>query len=152
MNNRLTEKFWGSIKYMLFFLISMLGLYVVLVKYLIRIPESNIELLETISRSEEILEKEVESAERLETIALQIKKEVDYKIYNVQQIYEIQKDINHLGELYRRENNNSRFTFAIISGNVLQILLNTKKESSSLDRNQKLIENNLKECRANISI
>ncbi|MEM6816418.1 MAG: type VI secretion system TssO, partial [Bacteroidota bacterium] len=118
--------------------------------YLIRIPDSNIELLEIITRSEELLDSERAYALRIEKVAARIKKE-DFSIHNVQRIDEIQKDIDQIGKFYKANNNNSRFTFALIANNVLQILFNSKRESSSLDRNQVLIDTNLKECKANIN-
>ncbi|MEM8940062.1 MAG: type VI secretion system TssO [Bacteroidota bacterium] len=147
---KLTEKFWRNVKYTLLLQISILLLYIILVKYLIRIPDSNIELLEIITRSEELLDSERAYALRIEKVAARIKKE-DFSIHNVQRIDEIQKDIDQIGKFYKANNNNSRFTFALIANNVLQILFNSKRESSSLDRNQVLIDTNLKECKANIN-
>lgn len=147
---KLTEKFWRNVKYALLLQISILLLYIILVKYLIRIPDSNIELLEIITRSEELLDSERAYALRIEEVAARIKEE-DFSIHSVQRIDEIQKDIDQIGKFYKTNNNNSRFTFALIANNVLQILFNSKRESSSLDRNQVLIDTNLKECKANIN-
>lgn len=146
----LSELFWRKVKYILLFLLSVVLLYIVSIKYVFVIPHAdNAELLESIRGYEGVLEEQHKNKEIITKIFEEIK-EMEFDIHQVQAQDEVNKRIIEVRRLYKDNDMSSKFKFGLISADLLMIYFNTKQEHSSLVKNKTIIEGNLMECKANI--
>ncbi|MCH2225686.1 MAG: type VI secretion system transmembrane protein TssO [Crocinitomicaceae bacterium] len=146
----LSELFWRKVKYVLLFLLSIVLLYIVSVRYVFVIPHAdNAELLNSIKSYEDILDKQHENKEVITKIFVSID-EMEFDIHQVQAQDEVNKRIAEVRRLYKDNDMSSKFKFGLISADLLMIYFNTKQEHSSLVNNKTIIEGNLMECKANI--
>lgn len=144
------EVFWRKIKYVLLFTLSILIVYILQTKFILKVPVmDNTELLEAINNYETIIEQQAEYAERVKSIHEEIKA-MDFDIHQVQKKDEINKKIFNIRSVYKENKMNSKYFFGIQSANILQIYFDTREEHSSMLKNKKIILDNLKECKANI--
>ncbi len=146
----LNEDFWKKVKYILLFILSSCVLFIVLTKFMFHVPTvQSGDLLELINKSEDILEQQEGYVLKIkglqETIDL-----LDFDIHQVQRLDEIERDIYELEGIYRKNNANNKYLFGIQSSKILKIYFDSKEELSSLKRNNRTIEKNLEECKANI--
>ncbi|WP_271783472.1 type VI secretion system TssO [Aquimarina algiphila] len=146
----LSEVFWRKIKYVLLFTLSIVLLYILQTKFILKIPAmDNTELLEAIDGYETIIERQAEYAVQVKNIHEEITA-MEFDIHQVQKQDEINKKIFSIRSVYKENKMNSKYFFGIQSANILQIYFDTREEHSSLIKNKKIILDNLKECKANI--
>ncbi len=146
----LSEVFWRKIKFVLLFTLSIVLLYILQTKFILKIPVmDNTELLEAIDSYETIIERQTEYAAQVKSIHEEITA-MEFDIHQVQKQDEINKKIFRIRSVYKENKMNSKYFFGIQSANILQIYFDTREEHSSLLKNKKVILDNLKECKANI--
>lgn len=149
ITDSLGEFFWKKVKFVLLFLLAGTLLYIVSVRYIFVIPNSdNAELLTSIRGYEEVLDEQGESVEQIKKIFEQIK-DMEFDIHQVQVQDEVTKRISQIRRLYKDNELSSKFKFSIISADLMVLYFNTKQEHSSLKKNKVAIEENLMECKAN---
>ncbi len=146
----LSEVFWRKVKYVLLFTLSIILMYILQTKFILKVPiMDNTELLEAINNYEAIIEKQTEYASRVKNIHEEIKT-MEFDIHQVQKKDEINKKIFNVRSVFKENKMNSKYFFGIQSANILQIYFDTREEHSSMLKNKKIILDNLKECKANI--
>ncbi len=148
--DNLSEVFWRKIKYVLLFTLSVILIYIIQTKFMLKIPVvDNNELLDAIQDYEVIIDKQKDYAVKIKEIQEEITA-MEFDIHQVQKQDEINKKIFGIRSVYKDNKMNSKYMFGIQSANILQIYFNTREEHSSLLRNKKVIVDNLNECKANI--
>ncbi|WP_459211968.1 type VI secretion system TssO [Aquimarina rhabdastrellae] len=148
--DNLSEVFWRKIKYVLLFTLSVILIYIIQTKFMLKIPVvDNNELLDAIQDYEVIIDKQKDYAVKIKEIHEEITA-MEFDIHQVQKQDEINKKIFGIRSVYKDNKMNSKYMFGIQSANILQIYFNTREEHSSLLRNKKVIVDNLNECKANI--
>ncbi len=146
----LSEVFWRKIKYVLLFTLSIVLLYILQTKFIIRVPVmDNTDLLEAISNYETVIEKQTEYAIKVKNIHEEVAA-MEFDIHQVQKQDEINQKILDVRSVFRENKMNSKYFFGVQAANILQIYFDTREEYSSLIKNKKIIVDNLKECKANI--
>lgn len=146
----LSELFWKKVRYVLLFLLSAVVVYIVSIRYVFVIPNSdNAELLNSIQHYEDVLDQQRDNKEVITDIHKKIE-EMEFSIHQVQAQDEVNKRIMEIRRIYKDNDMSSKFKFGVISADLLLIYFNTKQEHSSLIKNKKIIETNLMECKANI--
>ncbi|PKH52830.1 hypothetical protein CXF68_19955 [Tenacibaculum sp. Bg11-29] len=146
----LDESFWRRIKFILLFTLSIILLYILQTKFVMKIPAvNNGELLKTIGNYEKIIQKQNEYTEKVKKINEELKV-MKFDIHQVQKKDEINKKIFEVRSVYKENKMNSKYFFGIQSANILQIYFDTREEYSSMKKNKKIIMDNLNECKANI--
>ncbi len=143
------EELWKNVKFLLIFLFSVLLLFTLQTKFLIKVPVSNNELLQVIDDSEVILEKQTEYAKKIQLIHQEIVA-MEFDIHQVQKQDEVSKSINQVSRVFTTNGNNSKYSFGLFSSKILQMFFDSRQEESSLKKNIEIIKKNLTECKANI--
>lgn len=144
------ETIWGNIRFAL-----MLGFFVALIliilgKYIFEVPmKESSDLIKEINHSEMVFEEQKKHARRSLMIWNKIDS-LDFNAYQVQRMDEIKGEISHLRDIYTRNNMSSKFLFGILSSKTLKFQFDIKEELNSAIHNNKLIEKDLEECKANI--
>ena len=149
-NDNLSELSAKKIKFNLLFLLGLVLLYVLLVKFVIKVPRSdNAELLDAINSYEDVLSQQQEYQETIKNVHVQIDT-MEYDIHQVQVQDEVSKRIIEIRSVYKNNNMNSKFKFGVLAANLLQIYFDTKQEYNALINNKIIIEANLEDCKGNI--
>lgn len=147
---KFSEMHWRRVKFILLFSLGAVCLYIVLVKFVIKVPRSDHdELLHSISAYEHVLDLQTEYADKIKAIYHRIDT-MKFDIHQVQVQDEVSKEIMEVRSVYKANNMNSKYKFGVLSANLLQIYFDTKQEHNAMIKNKKLIEDNLIECKANI--
>lgn len=146
----LSEVFWLKVKYILLFTLSILILYIIITKFIFKIPKSNNqELLSSINEYEIILAKQLESSKDIKTIHEEISK-MEFDIHMVQYKDEVRKKIQKIKDVYFDNKRDSKYFFGKQSADILQIYFEIKEEESSLKENKEVILKKLNECKAGV--
>lgn len=146
----LKESFWRSIKFFLLFLTAMCIIYIVLTKFILKIPiVDNKELLSSMSEFEKIIDSKKNAAEESKRISNDIKT-MEFDVYQVQRQEEIKLEVLNTQSIYLENNMNSKYKFSLQVKNVIEFYYNTREKNSKLKHNIELLNNNLTECQANI--
>lgn len=146
----LNESFWRRIKFILLFSLAIVLLYILQIKFIVKIPVvDNGELLRSISNYETIIRKQNEYTKQVKDIHEEVKA-MEFDIHQVQKKDEINKKIFGIRSVYKGNMMNSKYFFGIQSANILQIYFDTREDHSSMLKNKKIIVDNLNECKANI--
>lgn len=144
------ESFWRSIKFFLLFVMALCFVYIILTKFMFKIPiADNQKLLISIAEFEKVIETEKISAENSKNINENIKN-MEFDIYQVQRQEDVKREIHKTQNPYKENNMNSKYKFSLQVKNILQINYNTREKNSKLKYNIELIKKNLTECQANI--
>ena len=145
-----TETFWKSIKFFLLFVLSTMVLFILLTKFLMKVPiADNQKLLAAITEFEEVIENEKETASTIKLISEEIKI-MEFDVYQVQKQDEIKRQIFKVQSLYKKYDLNSKYKFSIHAKNILEIYYDTREKNSKLQYNIELLTKNLTECQANL--
>ncbi len=147
---KLTELFWKKTRFVLLFVFSISVLFIVLTKFIFKIPiiESR-ELLENIQTSEHILEEQEAYLHKVKKLHKTIK-EVDFGINQVQKLNEIKVDIDLLQDIYKKNNMNNKYIFGVQASKILKIYFNSREILDKIEKNNEVLEKNLNECKANL--
>ena len=143
------EGYWKNIKFNLIFIATSCVVYVIVTKFLLKTPEfDNTDMLSRINDYEKVqaIKKDytLKSQEVFKTIDT-----IKYDINQVQRIDEIKRHIADYKQLYKDNELQSSYNFCLIGGNLLNVFLELNLEKSTIEKNNKLIETNLNECKAN---
>ena len=148
--DHLTEVFWKKVKLILLFIICAGVIYIVLTKFIIKVPIiNNTELLTSIDEFEKTLEKQKETIE----VSKKINEEItvmEFDIHQVQKQDEIKREIHKIESIHKDNKMSSKYNFSLQMSKILSIYYDTRREHSSLIHNKDLVEKNLNECQANI--
>lgn len=144
------EIFWKKIRFVLLFLFSASVIFIVLTKFIFKIPviESK-DLLGNIQSSEKILEEQEEYIEKVKKIHDSISI-VKFEINQVQRLSEIKGNIRALEDVYKKNNMNNKYIFGIQASKILKIYFDARESLNKVEENNKTLEQNLNECKANI--
>lgn len=146
----LKESFWRSVRFSLLFILVASVVYIVLTKFIIKIPVAdNQKLLASINEFEQVIEKEKEIAEETKKISEKIKA-MEFDIYQVQKQDDIKREIYKIRNIYQENNTNSKYKFSLQVSKILQIYYDTRERNSTLKNNMELLSTNLTKCQANI--
>ncbi|ELY2018183.1 hypothetical protein SL053_002100 [Flavobacterium psychrophilum] len=143
------EGYWKNIKFNLIFIVMVCITYVIVTKLLIITPEfDNTDMLSRINDFEEIQVIKKDYTEKSTKIFKTIDT-IKYDINQVQRIDEIKRYIADYKQLHKENEYLSSYNFCLLGGNLLNVFLELNLEKSTLEKNNKLIETNLNECKAN---
>lgn len=143
------EGYWKNIKFNLIFIVMVCITYVIVTKLLIKTPEfDNTDMLSRINDFEEIQVIKKDYTEKSTKIFKTIDT-IKYDINQVQRIDEIKRYIADYKQLHKENEYLSSYNFCLLGGNLLNVFLELNLEKSTLEKNNKLIETNLNECKAN---
>ncbi len=146
----LSEYSWKKIRFALIFSWAAGILFVMLTKFFINVPvlESK-EIMSDIRNSEEILKSQKEYTSKVIALhdTIQI---IQFEINQVQKLDEIKRDIYALEDVYKINNRNNKYLYSLQSSRILNIYFDANEALSKSIKNNKLIEKNLNECKANI--
>lgn len=146
----LQESFWKNTKFFLIFLIATSLIYIVLTKWITRVPVAdNNRLLSSIAEFENVLEIEKDTQLKIISVGKEIK-ELEFDIYQVQRQDDIRREIYKIRSIYNDNNMNSKYLFSLQLFKILEIYYDTREKNSALINNSTLLLNNLTECEANI--
>lgn len=143
------EGYWKSIKFNLIFMTTVCIVYVIVTKFLLKIPEfDNTQMLSRINDFEKIQSVKKEYALKSQKIFKTIDT-IKYDVNQVQRIDEVKRYIADYKQIYKDNEYQSSYDFCLLGGNLLNIFLELNLEKSTVEKNNKLIEINLNECKAN---
>jgi len=143
------EKYWRSIKFNLIFITFCAIVYIIIAKFVIKTPDfDNANMLTQINDFEDIQSIQKDYAEKSAKLFKTIDT-IKYDINQVQRIDEIKRDISQYKQLYQDNEFQSTYNFCLVGGNLLNVFLEINVEKSTIEKNSKLIETNLNECKAN---
>jgi Type VI secretion system, TssO len=143
------EGYWKNIKFNLIFIVMVCVTYVIVTKLLRKTPEfDNTDMLSRINDFEEIQVIKKDYTEKSTKIFKTIDT-IKYDINQVQRIDEIKRYIADYKQLHKENEYLSSYNFCLLGGNLLNVFLELNLEKSTLEKNNKLIETNLNECKAN---
>ncbi|MEP0213460.1 MAG: type VI secretion system TssO [Cellulophaga sp.] len=147
---QLNENSWRKIRFTLFFSWVVGILFVIIVNFFISVPvlESK-EIMSDIRNSEEILSAQKKYITQVVTLHDTIKT-IEFDINQVQRIDGIKRDIYALEDIYKINNKNNKYSFGQQSSRILKIYFDINEALNKSMKNNKLIEKNLNECKANI--
>lgn len=145
-----SELFWKKIRFILLFLLSVSVLFIVLTKFILKIPiiESK-ELLGNIQTSEKILDEQEKYIEKVKSLHDTISV-VKFEINQVQRLNEIKGKIRAMEDIYKKNNMNNKYIFGVQSSKILKIYFDARESLNKIEKNNKVLEKNLNECKANI--
>ncbi|MCT4663706.1 MAG: type VI secretion system transmembrane protein TssO [Flavobacteriales bacterium] len=144
------EKFWKKIKFFLLFVLSVLGIYILLTKFILKIPVSNnTEILKSIEEFEKVRKTQENLMLSVEEMRQKISA-FEYDIHQVQTQDELKRGMLNIESVYKENNLNSKYVFAKQGATLLRVFYETRREHSAVLKNKELIESNLKDCQANI--
>lgn len=144
------EKYWGIFRFTLLLAFSVIGLFVVLCKFFIHIPvEDSSDLISDINNAEAIFGVQKEYAQRGALIWNDIDS-LDFNTHQVQRMDEVKEEILRLQDVYQKNNANSKYLFGVLLSRSLKYRFDSGEELNSLINNNKLIEKDLEECKANL--
>ena len=144
------ERFWGIFRFTLLMIFSVIGLFTVICKFFITVPiEDSSEIMADINNSEKIFAIQKEYTQRAAKIWNDIDS-LDYNTHQVQRMDEVKEEIVRLQDIYQMNNANSKYLFGILLSRSLKYRFDCGEEYNSLINNNKLIEKDLEECKANL--
>ncbi len=150
MELNLNESFWKNVKFFLLFVLMASLLYIILTKYMLRIPiADNQKLLSAITAFEKVNEKEKETALKIDEKEAEVKA-LEFDIYQVQKQDDIKRGIKKIREIYLLNDNNSKYKFSLQASRLLRLYYDTREKNSTLIHNTKLLSENLTKCEAKI--
>ena len=144
------EVFWEKIRFFLLFLILSTGVFIILTKFIFKVPvvESK-ELLNSIDASEEVFDVQQDYTERIRNTHKKIQ-EIPFDVIQIQVLDELDKEIQQYKRVYRDNDMNNRYIFGVQSSKILKMYYDLSEEFNALQRNNKVLKENLEECKANI--
>lgn len=144
------EVFWEKIRFSLLFIIISTVVFIILTKFIFKVPvvESK-ELLNSIDASEEIFDVQEEYTERIKKTHKKIQ-EIPFDVIQIQVLDELDKEIQLYKKIYRDNDMNNRYIFGVQSSKTLKMFFDLSEEYNALKRNNKVLKENLEECKANI--
>ena len=143
------EGYWKNIRFNLIFVASVCIVYIIVAKFLLKTPEfDNTAMLARINDFEKIQNTKKQYALQSEGIFKTIDT-IKYDINQVQRIDDVKRHIADYKQIYKDNEFQSSYNFCLIGGNLLSVFLELNLEKSTIEKNNKLIETNLNECKAN---
>lgn len=144
------ERFWGVFRFALLLGLSVIGLFVVICKFFVHIPdEDSSDLISDINNSERTFNVQKEYSQRAQIIWGNIDS-LDFNTHQVQRMDEIKEDITRLQDIYQANNSNSKYMFGVLLSRSLKFRFDSGEELNSMVNNNELIEKDLEECKANL--
>ncbi|MGB0879529.1 MAG: type VI secretion system TssO [Polaribacter sp.] len=146
----LRESFWQSVRFFLVFVLVASVLYIILTKFMLKIPiADNRKLLSAITEYEKVIEKEKEIAKTSVELSAKIK-EMEFDIYQIQKQDDIKRDIFKIQNIYKEHDMSSKYKFSLQVSRILKIYYDTREKNSKQNNNMELLSKNLTECQANL--
>ncbi|AZJ32564.1 MULTISPECIES: type VI secretion system TssO [Tenacibaculum] len=144
------EIFWEKIRFSLLFIIISTVVFIILTKFIFKVPvvESK-ELLNSIDASEEIFDIQEEYTKKIKNTHKKIQ-EIPFDVIQIQVLDELDKEIQQYKKIYRDNDMNNRYIFGVQSSKTLKMFFDLSEEYNALKRNNKVLKENLEECKANI--
>ncbi|WP_428740656.1 type VI secretion system TssO [Tenacibaculum sp.] len=144
------EVFWEKIRFFLLFLILSTGVFIILTKFIFKVPvvESK-ELLNSIDASEEVFDVQENYTERIKSTHKKIQ-EIPFDVIQIQVLDELDKEIQQYKRVYRDNDMNNRYIFGVQSSKILKMFYDLSEEFNAVKRNNRVLKENLEECKANI--
>ncbi|MGG6229196.1 type VI secretion system TssO [Tenacibaculum sp. SDUM215027] len=144
------EVFWEKIRFSLLFIIISTVVFIILTKFVFKVPviESK-ELLNSIDASEEIFDIQEEYTKKIKNTHEKIQ-EIPFDVIQIQVLDELDKEIQQYKKIYRDNDMNNRYIFGVQSSKTLKMFFDLSEEYNALKRNNKVLKENLEECKANI--
>lgn len=144
------EVFWEKIRFSLLFVIISTVVFIILTKFVFKVPviESK-ELLNSIDASEEIFDIQEEYTKKIKNTHTKIQ-EIPFDVIQIQVLDELDKEIQQYKKIYRDNDMNNRYIFGVQSSKTLKMFFDLSEEYNALKRNNKVLKENLEECKANI--
>jgi len=144
------EIFWEKIRFSLLFIIISTVVFIILTKFIFKVPvvESK-ELLNSIDASEEIFDVQEDYTKRIKKTHKKIQ-EIPFDVIQIQVLDELDKEIQLYKKIYRDNDMNNRYIFGVQSSKTLKMFFDLSEEYNALKRNNKVLKENLEECKANI--
>lgn len=150
MIQNLRESFWRSVKFFLLFTLVFSILYIVLTKFMLKIPVAdNQRLLSSINEFEKVIKTQKEIANQSKLLKENIAT-MEFDIYQIQKQDDIKRDIFKIENIYKENRMNSKYNFSLQVSRILNIYYDTREKNSTLNYNLELLSKNLTECQANI--
>lgn len=144
------ENIWGNIRFLLLLLFSVIIIFIILGKYVFDIPmKESSDLIKEINHAESIFDAQKEHTKKSTVVWNQIDS-LDFNAHQVQRMDEIKGNILNLQDIYMKNGMNSRFLFGTLASKTLRFQFDIKEELNALEYNNKLIEKDLEECKANL--
>ena len=144
------ETFWRSVKFFLLFTLILGLLYILLTKFMIKVPiADNKKLLTAITEFEKVIAQEKRTATDAKVIRDEIKA-MEFDIYQVQKQDEIKRSIFKIEAMYVKNNRLSNYKFLLQISKILDIYYFSREKNSNLKSNMELLSKNLVECQANL--
>lgn len=146
----LRESFWKSVRFFLLFVLVISALYIILTKFMLKIPVAdNQKLLSAITGYEKVIETEKEVAKICVELSEQIKV-MEFDIYQIQKQDEVKRDIFKIQNIYVENAMNSKYKFSLQVSKIIKIYYDTREKNNKLNINKELLSKNLTECQANL--
>lgn len=144
------ERLWTNVRFWLLLLFSTVIILTILAKYMFRVPvvESKT-LIAYIDQSERVFNVQKETAEHLVLLQQRIDS-LDFSVQQVQYTDEVKAEMTSLQDIYRKNNNTSKYIFSLHSFRAIKGYFDMKEALTSTIKNNQIIEKNLEECKANL--
>lgn len=144
------EQVWTNFRFILLLVFFTVVIFACLCKYIFHIPvvESD-HYISGIKETERLFDEQRKCAERVKEIGNKIDS-LDFSIQQVQRLDEIKEEMFQLQNIYQKHNNSSKYLFGSHSFRIVKGYFDVKEELSAIMENNKVIEQYLEECKANL--
>lgn len=144
------EVLWSKIKFSLWLVVFVAGVLICICKFIVHVPvEDSSDLIQSINNSEQVFSLQNEYSQKARGIWEEIDS-LDFNTHQVQKMDEIKEDIQQLQDIYHQNNSNSKYLFGVFLARSLKLRFDAEEELNSIINNNKLIEKDLEECKANL--
>lgn len=144
------ELLWGKIRFYILLVLCIAGVFTCICKFLVHVPlEDSSELIQSINNSEQIFNLQNDYSQKANVIWQEIDS-LDFNTHQVQRMDEVKEDIQQLQDIYHKNNSNSKYLFGVFLARSLKLRFDAEEELNSIVNNNKLIEKDLEECKANL--
>lgn len=144
------EQVWTNFRFILLLVFFTVVVFTCLCKYIFRIPvvESD-QYISSIKETERLFDEQDKCAEQVKEIGCKIDS-LDFSVRQVQRLDEIKEEMFQLQNIYQKHNNSSKYLFGSHSFRIVKGYFDVKEELSATTENNKVIEQYLEECKANL--
>lgn len=144
------EQAWTNFRFILLLVFFTVAVFTCLCKYIFRIPvvESD-HYISSIKETERLFDEQKKCAERVKEIGSKIDS-LDFSVQQVQRLDEIKEEMFQLQNIYQKHNNSSKYLFGSHSFRIVKGYFDVREELSAITENNKVIEQYLEECKANL--
>lgn len=144
------EHAWTNFRFTLLLVFFSVAIFTILGKFIFQIPKVKSDrLISEMKETEQIIEKQKECADKVKELRNTIDS-LNFSIQQVQRLDEIKAETSALQDAYRQNNSSSKYIYGIQSYKSIISYFNIREELSTTIENNKIIEKNLEECKANL--